>query len=169
MNLKENINRIKIVMGLKEQKKDLDLSPPPPTGAWALKYNNPMALIQSKPSDWDGLKGDNGGRLIFEEMWYGVRAGIKNLRNSYFNRGNNTLSGILKVYAPSGHGSNNPDSYAEFIAGKLGVGINDELNFDEHGKDIAKAIINMETGIPVGRSGGVSTEDFEKGYDKSLE
>lgn len=135
-----------------------------PTGAWAIPNNNPMALIQQKPQDWEGLKPGSGSRLEFETMWQGVRAGVKNLHNTYFKRGNNTLEGIFKVYAPLGHGNNNPTSYAETAAKKLGVSINDKLSFNRHGKDLAKVIINVETGIPVGGSGGVSTEDFEKGY-----
>jgi hypothetical protein len=50
------------------------------TGDWALPYKNPMALIQKSPDDWDGLEGDDNGRLKFKEMKYGVRAGVKNLK-----------------------------------------------------------------------------------------
>lgn len=139
-----------------------------PTGAWAIPNNNPMALIQQKPQDWEGLKPGSGSRLEFETMWQGVRAGVKNLHNTYFKRGNDTLEGIFKVYAPSGHGDNNPNSYAQMAANKLGVSINDKLSFDRHGKDLAKVIINVETGIPVGGSGGVSSEDFEKGYNAAI-
>jgi len=139
-----------------------------PTGAWAIPNNNPMALIQQKPQDWEGLKPGSGSRLEFETMWQGVRAGVKNLHNTYFKRGNDTLEGIFKVYAPSGHGDNNPNSYAQMAANKLGVSINDKLSFDRHGKDLAKVIINVETGIPVGGSGGVSSEDFEKGYSAAI-
>lgn len=159
MNLHEHIGRIRQVMGITESSS---------SGDWALKYNNPMALIQSNPSNWLGLKGDDDGRLIFDEMWYGVRAGVKNLKNAYFGRGNNTPIGITKVYAPHGHGSNDPNSYAEFIADLLSVDIDTELNFAEHGEGLSKAIINMETGIPVGVDGGVSISDFKKGYRSSL-
>lgn len=139
-----------------------------PTGAWAIPNNNPMALIQQNPQDWEGLKSGSGSKLEFETMWQGVRAGVKNLNNTYFKRGNDTLEGIFKVYAPSGHGDNNPNSYAQMAANKLGVSINDKLSFDRHGKDLAKVIINVETGIPVGGSGGVSSEDFEKGYNAAI-
>lgn len=139
-----------------------------PTGAWAIPNNNPMALIQKKPQDWEGLKPNSGSRLEFETMWQGVRAGVKNLYNTYFKRGNNTLEGIFKVYAPYGHGKNNPDSYANFAAKKLNVSITDELDFNKYGKELAKAIINVETGIPVGDNRGVSNEDFEKGYERAI-
>lgn len=171
-SLQENILRIKEVISIHEGLLDTSGSDEgksvTPTGAWAIKYNNPMALIQLKPSDWDGLVGDDKGRLKFKEMWYGVRAGVKNLKNSYFGRGNKTLSGIMKVYAPSGHGDNNPENYAKFLADKLGVSVDDELNFKDYGKKIARSIINVETGIPVGGSGGVSNSDFQKGFEAAL-
>jgi hypothetical protein len=139
-----------------------------PTGAWAIPNNNPMALIQQNPQDWEGLKKDSGSRLEFETMWQGVRAGVKNLNNTYFKRGNNTLEGIFKVYAPLGHGKNNPTSYSRTASKRLGVSVGEQLSFEQHGKDLAKIIINVETGIPVGGKGGVSVEDFEKGYNEAI-
>ena len=115
MNIQESIRRI-----LREE---LETTPTKEkgekmgTGDWALPYKNPMALIQKSPDDWDGLEGDDNGRLKFKEMKYGVRAGVKNLKNTYFSKGigDTTLIDLFKKYAPSGHGANNPSNYADFV------------------------------------------------------
>jgi len=114
--------------------------------AWALPYNNPMAIIQARPDDWVGLVGGVSGKLKFNTMSNGVRAGVINLYNGYFKKGNNTLRGIFKVYAPSGHGANDPINYANFVANKLNVGIDQVLKFEDVVIPISKAIIQMETG-----------------------
>ena len=122
------------------------------TGDWALPYKNPMALIQKSPDDWDGLEGDDNGRLKFKEMKYGVRAGVKNLKNTYFSKGigDTTLIDLFKKYAPSG------------------VKVTDKLSWDKYGKKISRSIINFETGIPIGGSknkvNGVTEDEFETGY-----
>ena len=140
------------------------------TGAWALPYKNPMALIQKKPNNWDGLIGHDNGRLKFKEMKYGVRAGVKNLKNTYFanGMGTTTLIDLFKKYAPSGHGANNPSIYANFVANNIGVKVTDKLTWDKYGKKISKSIINFETGIPIGGSknkvNGVTVNEFETGY-----
>ena len=140
------------------------------TGAWALPYKNPMALIQKKPNNWDGLIGHDNGRLKFKEMKYGVRAGVKNLKNTYFanGMGTTTLLDLFKKYAPSGHGANNPSTYANFVANNIGVKVTDKLTWDKYGKKISKSIINFETGIPIGGSknkvNGVTVNEFETGY-----
>ena len=77
MNLQENIQRILEI--IKEDQTSIAGS----TGGWAITYKNPMALIQNPPDDWDGLNGDVNGKLKFKDMKYGVRAGVKNLKNTY--------------------------------------------------------------------------------------
>jgi hypothetical protein len=117
--------------------------------AWALSYNNPMAIIQAKPDKWEGLVGSVNGKLQFNAMSNGVRAGVINLYNGYFKKGNNTLRGIFKVYAPSGDGANNPLNYANFVAGKLKVSIDKPLDFEEVVIPLSLAIIKMETGTTI--------------------
>jgi len=131
------------------------------TGAWAIPYNNPMAIIQPNPDNWQGLVGDDRGRLKFSSMPFGVRAGVINLYNGYFNKGNNTLKGIFEVYAPSGHGANNPLTYANTVGQKIGVDINKKLDFWSYGKALSRAIIQVETGSDI------SNADFESGWQKA--
>ena len=168
MNIQESIRRI-----LREE---LDSTPTKEkeettgTGEWALPYKNPMALIQKSPDRWDGLDGHDNGRLKFKEMKYGVRAGVKNLKNTYFLKGigATTLIDLFKKYAPSGDGDNNPTNYANFVADKIGVKVTDKLTWDKYGKKISKSIINFETGISIGGSknkvNGVTEDEFESGY-----
>ncbi|NBU82608.1 MAG: hypothetical protein EBS55_13270 [Flavobacteriaceae bacterium] len=165
MNLQENIQRI-----LKIIKED-ESSSITSTGGWTITYKNPMAIIQNPPDQWEGLKGDVNGKLQFKEMKYGVRAGVKNLKNSYFGKGSTptSLIKLFKKYAPAGHGSNDPTNYATFVANKIGVKTTDQLTWDQYGKQIARAIINMETGIPVGGEKnkvlGVTEDEFITGFD----
>ena len=165
MNLQENIQRILEI--IKEDQTSIAGS----TGGWAITYKNPMALIQNPPDDWDGLNGDVNGKLKFKEMKYGVRAGVKNLKNTYFGKGltSTSLIKLFKKYAPSGHGSNDPNNYASFVANQIGVKTTDQLTWDKYGKQIARSIINMETGIPVGGEKnkvlGVTEEEFTTGFD----
>ena len=115
-------------------------------GGWAIPYNNPMAIIQARPDQWVGLIGSDNGKLKFNAMSNGLRAGIINLHNAYFKKGVNTLRGIFTKYAPLGHGANDPINYANFVASKLNVGIDQVLKFEDVVIPISKAIIQMETG-----------------------
>jgi hypothetical protein len=115
---------------------------------WAIPYNNPLAIIQARPDRWQGLVSSDKGKLKFDAMSNGVRAGIINLHNGYFKKGNNTLLGIFKVYAPSVDG-NNPLNYANFVASKLNVGIDVPLDFEKVVVPLSKAIIQMETGTTI--------------------
>jgi hypothetical protein len=117
-------------------------------GGWAISYNNPMAIIQARPDNWQGLVSSDKGKLKFDAMSNGVRAGIINLHNGYFKKGNNTLLGIFKVYAPS-DGGNNPLNYANFVASQLNVGIDVPLDFETVIIPLSKAIIKMETGTTI--------------------
>lgn len=117
--------------------------------AWAIAYNNPLAIIQAKPDKWEGLVGSVNGKLQFNAMSNGVRAGVINLYNAYFKRGNNTLRGIFKVYAPKGDGANDPLNYANFVGSQLGVGIDQPLNFQDVVIKLTTAIIRMETGTSI--------------------
>jgi hypothetical protein len=56
-------------------------------GGWAIPYNNPMAIIQARPDQWVGLIGSDNGKLKFNAMSNGLRAGIINLHNAYFKKG----------------------------------------------------------------------------------
>tara|TARA_R110000868_G_scaffold22785_3_gene93063 strand:+ start:915 stop:1448 length:534 start_codon:yes stop_codon:yes gene_type:complete len=130
--------------------------------AWALPYNNPMAIIQARPDDWVGLVAGASGKLKFNTMSNGVRAGVINLYNGYFKKGNNTLRGIFKVYAPSGHGANDPLNYATIVSQKIGVGIDQPLIFSSIVNKLSRAIVQVETGSDI------SSSDFNNGLNEAL-
>ena len=117
--------------------------------AWALAYNNPLAIIQARPDKWEGLVGSVNGKLQFDAMSNGVRAGIINLYNGYFRKGNNTLIGIFTTYAPLGHCGNSPITYANFVSSQIGVPINQALDFEQVVVPLSLAIIRMETGTTI--------------------
>ena len=133
------------------------------SSAWAIPYKNPMAMIQSPADDWQGLKGSDNGKLQFDTMPNGVRAGVINLYNAYFKRGKNTLRTIFAAYAPKGHGANDPLNYANIVSQKIGVGIDQKLKFDDIIDKLAKAIIQVESGS------NISESDFEKGLYAALD
>jgi hypothetical protein len=133
------------------------------TGAWAIPYKNPMAIIQSPADQWQGLIGTDKGKLKFDTMSNGVRAGIINLYNAYFKRGNNTLIGIFSVYAPKGDGANNPVSYANTVSKLTGLSINQKLIFEDVVEKLARAIIKVETGS------NISDNDYNKGLFSALD
>jgi hypothetical protein len=109
------------------------------------RTNNPMALIQVNPDKWQGLAPGSTGFLEFRTMAFGLRAGMKNLYNAYYKRGIRTPLAIFKKYAPTGHGANDPDKYAEVVAGALGIKKTDVIP-DNLWLRLVYAIIMVETG-----------------------
>lgn len=127
--------------------------------------NNPFAIIQKNPSAWQGLEGStSSGFLIFSSPVWGVRAGFINLVNTYLNRGLNTISKILPVYAPLGHGGNDPEAYIANVVRITGIGRNQPITTQEELKALGRAIITVEEGYFWVRS-----SDFEEGFRKAMQ
>lgn len=133
------------------------------TGAWAIPYKNPMAIIQKPADKWQGLLDSDNGKLKFDTIANGVRAGVINLYNAYFKRGNNTLIGIFSVYAPVGDGANNPIQYANTVSKLTGLPIDKKLVFEDVVEKLARAIIRVETG------NNISDNDYNKGLYAALD
>lgn len=97
-------------------------------GNLAKQWNNPLALIQTKPDNWNGLVGvTSGGFLKFASVELGARAGYINLVNTYLSRGRNTIAEIIPIYAPLGHGANNPDIYISALSKFTGIAPNEKI------------------------------------------
>lgn len=111
-----------------------------------IRSNNPGNLIGG--GNWQGLAGSQpGGYNIFETFGHGIRAMIITL-NSYRNNHNlDTLRKITHRWAPFGHGGNDPDAYAEYLAAKTGYLPDEPLpwNADTIFR-IARGITGMENG-----------------------
>jgi hypothetical protein len=133
------------------------------SSAWAIPYKNPLAMIQRPADDWQGLKGSDNGKLQFDTMPNGVRAGVINLYNAYFKRGKNTLRTIFAAYAPKGHGANDPLNYANIVSQKIGVGIDQTLEFEKVVSKLSRAIIQVESGSDI------SDLDFKRGLTLALD
>lgn len=124
-----------------------------------IRTNNPFALIQTKPSPWLGLKTGSSGFLEFENMTLGVRAGFINLLGYISKRGLNTIAKIIPVYAPKGHGENEPSKYIELVSAFTGYAPDMKIDNAQKLKNIGRAIVRVETGTEI------SNLDFERGYE----
>lgn len=83
----------------------------------------------------------------FATMDDGIKALIHQLC-LYFGRGNNTVAGIIGVWAPTNE--NNTSAYAEYVARRLGVGLNSKLGLMPATVTVlADAIAHVECGQSV--------------------
>lgn len=111
-----------------------------------IRNHNPMNLRYYESINWQGQIGpDDAGYARFENVEKGIRAGVKNLVNGYFNRGLDSPYNIITKYAP--HVENPTDNYIRFVAEKLGIDKTTSipLNHDNMMK-LTKAIIEFENG-----------------------
>lgn len=137
------------------------------------RNNNPFALIQTNPSNWAGLIGQDSGTpsgfLSFDSPVNGTRAGFINLWNRYFSKGLRSINRIAPVYegssstiafGPGGVSAadKNTDAWAVGVSKISGYDLNDDLTWAQAYK-LGRAIETFENG---GR--WVSDADFLKGY-----
>jgi len=83
--------------------------------------NNPFGLVVSG-SQWQGELPSGNMWEKFDTMENGIRAGLINLKNGYFNKGLNTITEVLNVYNKNANAS-----YFSFLENSLGVARKDEL------------------------------------------
>lgn len=104
-------------------------------------------------------EGGEGGRFaVFESMQHGVAALYKQLQ-LYFKRGINTLSSIVKTYAPASD-NNNVDAYISALTKATGKGANEVLNSGDTATmaRLMKGIVDHENG-----KGYISSSDIMGG------
>lgn len=112
-----------------------------------IQSNNPFALIQKKPDNWQGLKGTTpNGFLIFDTPLNGTRAGFISFINSYLKRGFNTIEKIFPRYAPATDPRNNPEQYISNVVRMTKIPRNLPITTAEQIIAIGKAIIKIESG-----------------------
>ena len=111
-----------------------------------ISNNNPGNIRPNPSITWRGQTGTNAGYLTFDTMENGIRAIAKNAKNTVA-AGYNTPLKFFNHYAPASD-QNTPASYAAFVAGKMGIGINDTINFSNLQTliNFVTAIIQMENG-----------------------
>ena len=119
-----------------------------------IRNNNPGNIIAG--DTWLGRAGTDGKYVKFKAPEYGIRAMGRVIRTYRKQYKINTISGIIKRWAPPSE--NNTQKYINYISLKTGLKPSKKLNiFDMHGelknsdtlKLIISAIIKMENGSHV--------------------
>ncbi|MDM3131315.1 hypothetical protein [Citrobacter sp. CK205] len=123
-----------------------------------IRNNNPGNLNYANQSGAT-MEGGEGGRFaVFETMQHGIAALYKQLQ-LYFKRGINTLSSIVKTYAPASD-NNNVDAYISALTKATGKGANEVLDSGDTATiaRLMKGIVDHENG-----KGYISSSDIMGG------
>ena len=128
-----------------------------------IRNHNPMNLRWFAPINWVGQIGpDVDGYAKFSEVHFGIRAGVKNLVNGYFNKGIDSPVNIIEKYAPSHE--NPTDAYIRFIAERMGVDKTTSIPLTRDNMiRLTKAIIHFENG-----SQPYADATIERGVDAGM-
>lgn len=126
--------------------------------------NNPFALMDTSPDSWKGLIGKaQDGFLIFDSPENGTRAGFINLINAYLKRGLNTIEKIFPVYAPAGHGDNDPEVYIKRVVQLTGIPRNEKITSSSDIYKLGKAIVTHEEG-----NFWLTQQQFNAGFESAV-
>lgn len=82
-----------------------------------MRNNNPFNIRYSPLNKWKGLLGVKNGFCVFENMDYGVRAGIITLRTYITKHGLTSVQEIIKRFAPVSE--NNTGLYISYVSNYL--------------------------------------------------
>lgn len=123
-----------------------------------IRNNNPGNLNFAGQSGATKEGGEGGRFAVFESMEHGVAALYRQLQ-LYFKRGVNTLSSIVKTYAPASDG-NNVDAYVSALSKATGKGANETIDAGDTTTIVRliKGIVDHENG-----KGYISSSDIMGG------
>lgn len=123
-----------------------------------IRNNNPGNLNYAGQAGATLESGEGGRFAVFESMQHGVAALYKQLQ-LYFKRGINTLSSIVKTYAPASD-NNNVDAYISALTKATGKGANEVLDSGDTATiaRLMKGIVDHENG-----KGYISSSDIMGG------
>lgn len=123
-----------------------------------IRNNNPGNLNFAGQSGATKEGGEGGRFAVFESMEHGVAALYRQLQ-LYFKRGVNTLSSIVKTYAPASDG-NNVDAYVSALSKATGKGANETIDAGDTTTiaRLMKGIVDHENG-----KGYISSSDIMGG------
>jgi hypothetical protein len=109
----------------------------------AVRNNNPLNLSYMPGQ---GAIGSDGRFGVYKTLQDGVAANSRQLMRYQDTYGLNTVNGIIHKWAPSSE--NDSDGYSRFVAGRLGVGINDSINLHDQGTmtKLVDAMAKRESG-----------------------
>lgn len=136
-------------------------SPAGSSGTLANRNNNPLNIRYSDANNWAGKGGDNGtGFEQFDTADHGFRAGLKLIRN-HISNGKDTISSLVRTWAPKGDGSNNPVQYAQGVSKDTGIPLDQRLNPDDPKQmtAIARAMSKQE-----GYAGAVPDSQLQRAW-----
>lgn len=135
-------------------------------GGWKAPSSAPRGVRNNNPgnlnfANQEGAtkEGGEGGRFaVFETMQHGVAALYKQLQ-LYFKRGINTLSSIVKTYAPASD-NNNVGAYISALSKATGKGADETLDANDTSTiaRLMKGIVDHENG-----KGYISSSDIMGG------
>ena len=95
-----------------------------------VRNNNPLNIRPPSGEQFQGTVGQSGGFATFATPEMGFRAAAKLLETYQSKYNLDTVYKIISRWAPSGD-NNDPRAYAEAVASKLGIGINDAIDLSE--------------------------------------
>lgn len=93
-----------------------------------IKHNNYLNVKNNPGDPWQGSTGsDSHGHAKFQSPEWGLRAAIITMRTYYLKHGLKSVIAILSRWAPVGDANNNPEDYAKFVSGEIGIGKSEDL------------------------------------------
>lgn len=130
----------------------------PKSAPRGIRNNNPGNLNFANQSGATKEGGEGGRFAVFESMQHGIAALYKQLQ-IYFKKGINTLSSIVKTYAPASD-NNNVDAYISALTKATGKGANEVLDSGDTATmaRLMKGIVDHENG-----KGYISSSDIMGG------
>jgi len=122
-----------------------------------LRNNNPGNI---RPGDaWQGMTGENGGFVVFQDITWGIRALATDITNKV-REGYNTITSLISRYAPPSE--NNTGAYIAAVAADTGIPADQVLDLNQESlHDLVRAIMNHENGDQF--SALVSDQDIDTG------
>ena len=129
----------------KEQKRILAEQQAGRAGTLSRAANSWLNVKAPSPNYWKGQCGlDHHKHAIWKAPEYSLRAGALVLRSYYLRHGIKTVRGIVERFSTCNH-----DEYAAFLAKRLGVGENEEIDVIRRMPDLIRHMARFETGRAV--------------------
>lgn len=107
-----------------------------------LRNNNPGNI---RPGDaWQGMTGENGGFIVFQDIDWGLRALATDITNKV-QEGYNTITALISRYAPPSE--NDTAAYIAAVSADTGLPADQVISLDAGTlHDLVRAIMNHENG-----------------------
>ncbi|WP_052927890.1 hypothetical protein [Morganella morganii] len=100
-----------------------------------LRYNSPLNLAYANQKGADNI----GGWAKFDTEYNGIRASANQLKMYYDGTSRaagyqklQTVWDIIHQWAPKGHGNNDPESYSNTVASRMGIGAKDKIDLNDN-------------------------------------